>query len=107
MEVLTRFGVKHMILENSALQKRKQGEVLTRFCVKHVFIENSALYIVHSKSWFAQKIAALLRELKLPEYPQGPANIPVTTPSNQVNIVSEPDVQQKTVKGAVMRNCLR
>jgi hypothetical protein len=49
----------------------------------------------------------LLRELKLPEYPQGPANIPVTTPSNQVNIVSEPDVQQKTVKAAVMRNCLR
>jgi hypothetical protein len=97
----------YTILENSVLQKRKQGEVLTRFCVKHVFIENSALYIVYSKSWFAQKIAALLRELKLPEYPQGPANIPVTTPSNQVNIVSEPDVQQKTVKAAVMRNCWR
>jgi hypothetical protein len=73
----------------------------------YTILENSALYIVYSKSWFAQKIAALLRELTLPEYPQGPANIPVTTPSNQVNIVSEPDVQQKTVKAAVMRNCLR
>jgi transcription initiation factor TFIIIB Brf1 subunit/transcription initiation factor TFIIB len=85
---------------NDALLRKSQQEILTRFCVKQLTIENS-------KSWFAQKIAALLRELKLPEYPQGPANIPVTTPSNQVNIVSEPDVQQKTVKAAVMRNCLR
>jgi CMP-N-acetylneuraminic acid synthetase len=83
--------MKHTILENSALQKSKQGEVLTRFCVKHVFTENSALYIVHSKSWFAQKIAALLGELKLPEYPQVPANIPATTP-NQVKIIEEQDV---------------
>jgi hypothetical protein len=80
---------------------------LTKFCVKQLTIKNSALYIVNSKSWFAQKIAALFGELKLPEYPQVPANIPATTPSNQVNIVSEPDVQQKTAKAAVMRNCLR
>ncbi len=57
-----------------------------------MFIENSALYIVYSKSWFAQKIEALLRELKLPEYPQVPANIPVTAPSNQVKIIEEQDV---------------
>ena len=65
--------------------RRSQYKVLTRFCVKQVTIENS-------KSWFAQKIAALLRELKLPEYPQGPANIPVTDPSNQVKIIEEQDV---------------
>ena len=59
--------------------------------MKHMIIENSALYIVHSKSWFAQKIAALLRELKLPEYPQVPANIPATAP-NQVKIIEEQDV---------------
>jgi hypothetical protein len=82
-------------------------EVLTRFCVKHVLIENSALYIVHSKSWFAQKIADVLGEINVPEYPQVPANIPATTPSNQVNIVTEPDEQQKTAKAAVMRNCVR
>jgi hypothetical protein len=113
-EVIKRFSVKNKTDEtivkkfkeetktrlNDALLRRSQQEILTRFCVKQLTIENT-------KSWFAQKIAALLRELKLPEYPQGPANIPVTTPSNQVNIVSEPDVQQKTVKAAVMRNCLR
>ena len=49
----------------------------------------------------------MLGELFVPEYPQVPANIPATTPSNQVNIVTEPDVQQKTAKAAVMRNCVR
>ena len=52
----------------------EEPEILTRFCGKQLTIKNS-------KSWFAQKIAALLGELKLPEYPQGPANIPATTPS--------------------------
>jgi hypothetical protein len=66
-------------------------EILTRFGVKHTILENSVLYIMHSKSWFAQKIAALLRELKLPEYPQVPANIPATAP-NQVKIIEEQDV---------------
>ena len=61
-------------------------------------IENSALYIVNSKSWYAQKIAAVLGEINVPEYPQIPANIPATT---QVNIVTEPDVQQKTAEAAV------
>ena len=55
----------------------------------------------------ALKIAAVLGELLVPEYPQVPANIPATTPSNQVNIVTEPDVQQKTAKGDVMSNCVR
>ena len=98
--IVNKFKEETKTKVNDALVRRSQYKVLTRFCVKQVTIENS-------KSWFAQKIGALLRELKLPEYPQGPANIPVTTPSNQVNIVSEPDVQQKTVKAAVMRNCLR
>ena len=48
--------------------------------MKHVIIENSALYVVHNKSWLAQKIAAVLGELSLPEYPQVPTNIPATTP---------------------------
>jgi hypothetical protein len=55
----------------------------------------------------ALKIAAVLGELLVPEYPQVPANIPATTPSNQVNIVTEPDVQQKTAKADVMSNCVR
>ena len=38
-----------------------------------------------------KKIAALLGELKLPEYPQVPANIPATAP-NQVKIIEEQDV---------------
>ena len=57
----------------------------------YTILENSVLYIVHRKSWFAQKIAALLGELKLPEYPQVPANIPATAP-NQVKIIEEQDV---------------
>ena len=55
----------------------------------------------------ALKIAAVLGEQFVPEYPQVPANIPATTPSNQVNIVTEPDVQQKSAKAAVMKNCVR
>jgi hypothetical protein len=43
----------------------------------------------------AQKIAAVLGEQYVPKYPQVPANIPVTTPQYQVNIVTEPDVQHK------------
>jgi hypothetical protein len=72
--------------------------------VKHVFLENSALYIVHNKSWLPQKIAAVLGEILVPEYPQVPANIPATTPSYQVNIVTVPDVQQKTAKAATTGN---
>ena len=48
--------------------------------MKQLLLENSAVYIVEYKPWYAQKIAVVLGELKLPEYPQGPANIPVTTP---------------------------
>ena len=45
-----------------------------------------------NKSWFAQKIAAVLGEIFIPEYPQVPANIPATTPSYQVKIIEEQDV---------------
>ena len=97
-EVIKRFSVKNKTDEtivkkfkeetktrlNDALLRRSQQEILTRFCVKQLTIENT-------KSWFAQKIAALLGELKLPEYPQVPANIPATTP-NQVKIIEEQDV---------------
>jgi hypothetical protein len=72
--------------------------------MKHVFLENPALYIVHNKSWLAQKIAAVLGETFVPEYTQVPANIPATTPSYQVNSVMEPDVQQNTAKAAVTGN---
>ena len=98
-EVIKRFSVKNKTDEtivkkfkeetktkvNDALLRRSQYEVLTRFCVKQLTIKNS-------KSWFAQKIAALLGELKLPEYPQVPANIPATPP-NQVKIIEEQDVR--------------
>jgi hypothetical protein len=40
----------------------------------------------------------VLGETFVPEYPQVPANIPATTPSYQVNIVTDPDVQQKTAQ---------
>ena len=40
----------------------------------------------------ALKIAAVLGELFVPEYPQVPANIPVTTPSNQVKLIEKKDV---------------
>ena len=59
---------------------------------------------MRNKPWFAQKIAAVLGEINVPEYPQVPANIPATTPSHQVNIVTEPDVQQKTAKAAMTEN---
>ena len=68
---------------------------------RFVITKNTALNIVMYKPWYAQKIAAVLGEIFVPEYPQVPANIPATTPSYQVNIVTEPDVQQKTAKAAV------
>jgi hypothetical protein len=47
----------------SCYRRGRQEEVLTRFCVKQLIIENSALYIVHSKPWLAQKIADVLGEI--------------------------------------------
>ena len=76
---------------------------MTRFHVKHVIIKKTALYTVKSKPWYAQKIAAVLRETFVPKYPQEPVNI-LHAPSYQVNIVTEPDVQQKTAKAAVTGN---
>ena len=93
--------MKHVILENSALKE----EVLMRFCVKHTILENSALYIVKNKPWFAQKIAAVLGETVVPEYPQEPVNI-LHAPSYQVNILTETNVQLTTVKAAVMENSM-
>ena len=65
---------------------------MTRFPVTHVIIKNTMLNIVKKKPWFAQKIAAVLGEIFVPEYPQVPANIPATTPSYQVKIIEEQDV---------------
>ena len=57
--------------------------------MKQLLLENSAVYIVEYKPWYAQKIAVVLGEIIVPEYPQVPANIPTTNPSYQVNAVLE------------------
>ena len=56
---------------------------------RFMIIKNTTLNIVKYKPWYAQKIAAVLGEIFVPEYPQVPANIPATTPSYQVNILTE------------------
>ena len=61
---------------------------MTRFCVKQVIIKYATLNIVK----YAQKIAAVLGEIFVPEYTQVPANIPVTTNSYQVKIIKEQNV---------------
>ena len=71
--------------------------------MKHVIIKKTTLNTVKEKPWYAQKIAAVLRETFVPKYPQEPVNI-LHAPSYQVNIVMEPDVQQKKAKAAVTGN---
>jgi hypothetical protein len=41
-----------------------------------------------------QKIAAVLGEIIVAEYPRVPANIPVTTPSYQVKIIDEQELMR-------------
>ena len=65
---------------------------MTRFRKKHMVIKNTALNIVKKLPWYTQKIAVVLGEIFVPEYPPIPANIPVTTPSYQVKIIKKQDV---------------
>jgi hypothetical protein len=61
---------------------------VTRSYLRHVIIKYDTLTIVKC----AQKIAAVLGEIFVPEYTQVPANIPVTTNSHQVQIIKEQNV---------------